>query len=628
MKEKLNPDIIKNILLTAIPFFLMDIIVRAIGKSIVIEVGNSVTNFYPIYSFAPNLFTIIWIFFFISIIINIGKKGGKTAYFIFFALSYIFFVTNIIYYKLTSFYFSFSLMKMASEGSSYILDVIISTPVYLYLIMLLVLIIGIFCGARFKGSEKTNIKKLVICLIVFLALHALAPLSLGKAYDHLKWKSFKNGRNVYNEFSDINKSMKVAGLYEFTVRNFYVSFLKPEEKMSEDDEKFLKEAYGDSKTAAQNDYTGIFKGKNVIFLQLEGLDNWLLTEETTPNLYKLQKESLNFTDHYSIYTGGGSTFNSEFAVNTGFTTPVSYEQNVYTLNKNDFPASMAKLFKNENYHVNAFHMNSGEFYNRSINYKNWGYDNYYSLIDSGEYKNQEYDLDRELILNKTFYEKLFKQEGSFLDYIITYTPHTPFTTSKGVGKMVGDLKYGEGNIPEDLSEEDIVRLEAGETDYMVGLLIQALKDNDLYDNTVIVAFADHYLYTINDKTVLDKYKTTSNNLINNTPFFIWSSGIESQNIDKTTMQMNILPTVLNLFGIEYSPSSYLCGDALAPDYKGLAFFADSSWYNGDTYVENAVITQGSELPKEEIESISDYVSELIRKNDLTLKYNYFKRQTK
>ena len=53
MKAKLNPDIIKNILLTAIPFFLMDIIVRAIGKSIVIEVGNSVTNFYPIYSFAP-----------------------------------------------------------------------------------------------------------------------------------------------------------------------------------------------------------------------------------------------------------------------------------------------------------------------------------------------------------------------------------------------------------------------------------------------------------------------------------------------------------------------------------------------------------------------------------------------
>ena len=82
------------------------------------------------------------------------------------------------------------------------------------------------------------------------------------------------------------------------------------------------------------------------------------------------------------------------------------------------------------------------------------------------------------------------------------------------------------------------------------MLIQALKDNNLYDNTVIVAYADHYLYTINDKSVLDKYKTTSNNLINNTPFFIWSSDIKPQNINKTTMQMNILPTVLNLFGID------------------------------------------------------------------------------
>ena len=62
----------------------------------------------------------------------------------------------------------------------------------------------------------------------------------------------------------------------------------------------------------------------------------------------------------------------------------------------------------------------------------------------------------------------------------------------------------------------------GETDYMVGLLMQALKDNNLYDNTVIVAYADHYLYTINDKSVLGKYKETDNNLINRTPFFIWT----------------------------------------------------------------------------------------------------------
>ena len=82
-----------------------------------------------------------------------------------------------------------------------------------------------------------------------------------------------------------------------------------------------------------------FKDKNVIFLQLEGTDNWLITKEDTPTLYNMMNNSINFTNHYSYYNGGGSTFNSEFAVNTGFITPLSYTQNAYTFNKNTFPYS-------------------------------------------------------------------------------------------------------------------------------------------------------------------------------------------------------------------------------------------------------------------------------------------------
>ena len=76
-----------------------------------------------------------------------------------------------------------------------------------------------------------------------------------------------------------------------------------------------------------------------------------------------------------------------------------------------------------------------------------------------------------------------------------------------------------------------------------------MEEKGVLDNTVIVAFTDHYLYTIEDQSVLDKYKNTSNNLINNTPFFIWSSDTKKTNIKKVTSQLNILPTVLNLFGI-------------------------------------------------------------------------------
>ena len=612
-----------QILSAALPFLAMDWIVRLSSKPIIIEVGNSSSVFSPVYSPAPNLFTLLWIAFFLGITFSARGNGRRILYGLFFGLSYIAFAANLIYYRLTGFYFSFSLLKMADEGSSYVMDVITGTPIYLYAIMAAVLIWGIavvvsmkteslslplLCSKCFLSSIFLSRGKWILSsFFLFLLLHTLIPFSLGKASDGLEWKSFKNGRNVYNSFNDVNKSMMVSGLYEFEIRNFYMTFLKPSEKMSEQEASFLEEAYADRTPAASNSHTGLFQGKNVIFLQMEGLDTWMLNETDTPNLWNLKEHSIDFTDHYSIYTGGGSTFNSEFAVNTGFTTPITYEQNVYMLNDNLFPHSLPKKFKEQGYAVNAFHMNSGEFYNRGINYRNWGYDNYFSLMDSGDYSDSSYDLDRELILNPTFYQEMFCRKEPFVHYLITYTPHTPFVTDKGVGKMLAEEKYGPDSIP-DLSEEEVARLEAGETDYMVGLLIQALKDNNLYDNTVIVAFTDHYLYTLNDKTVLDRYKNTDDNRINQTPFFIWSSDLTPEKITSTTMQMNILPTVLNLFGIPYTPSDYLMTDALAPDYTGLAFFADSSWYDGTNYVEN-------ELP--------ETIQKLIQKNDLTLKYNYF-----
>ena len=166
---------------------------------------------------------------------------------------------------------------------------------------------------------------------------------------------------------------------------------------------------------------------------------------------------------------------------------------------------------------------------------------------------------------------------------------------------------------------------ASETDNMVGLLIQALKDNGLYDNTVIVAYADHYLYTLDDKSILDKYKETSNNLINHTPFFIWSSDLgQLTSISKVNMQMDILPTVLNLFGIDYNSNNYIGHDILSNDFKGYAFFSDYSWYDGKVYVENQQITNGKKMSKNKLDSMNNLISDVIKKNDLTLKYDYFK----
>lgn len=559
-----------------------------------------------------------------GIITSLKGKGSKIAYWIFFIISFVLFLTNCIYYSMTSLVFGFNLLELRDEGSSYILDTILNTNPLIYVFAIALIVIGIITGKKLPVNDKYKPKRFLKVFVFFLVLHTLTPFLLGHANNNLKWNNFKNARNIYNNFSDCNKSLKISGLYEYSVRNFYFTFLKPEEEISDEDQKFLDSIYKADDTKEENAYTGKFKGKNLIFLQLEGMDTWMLTKKTTPNLYNLRKHSIDFSNHYSIYTGGGSTFNSEFAVNTGFTTPISYIENVYSFSKNTFPYTMARLFKEQNYSVNAFHMNKGEFYSRDINYKSWGYDNYYGLQDIQKYNDERYVLDRELILNKTFYNKIFKQQGNFVNYIITYSPHTPFTTEKEVGKILAEEKYGKGNIPK-LSEEDCAKMAASETDNMVGLLIQALKDNGLYDNTVIVAYADHYLYTLDDKSILDKYKETSNNLINHTPFFIWSSDLgQLTSISKVNMQMDILPTVLNLFGIDYNSNNYIGHDILSNDFKGYAFFSDYSWYDGKVYVENQQITNGKKMSKNKLDSMNNLISDVIKKNDLTLKYDYFK----
>ena len=652
----------KYIFYTSLPFITMDLITRIFGYNI---------DFYEINGISPNLFTLSWIILFIGISLSLKKKIGKKIYLFTNIFFLIIFLTNNIYYSMTSTFFDFNLLESASEGSPYILDTIKNANPLVYLSSIFIIYLIYLGYKKIPYKTKNNKLSLIIIILLFIIIHTYTPSTLGKANEKLTWSSWKNPRNIYNSFNDSNKSLKISGLYEYTFRNFYVTYLKTAEEENEEDELFLEQAfaeYGEYK----NKYTNLFKSKNLILVQLEGTDNWLINEKDTPTLYNMMKNSFNFTNHYSYYNGGGSTFNSEFAVNTGFITPLSYTQNAYTFNKNSFPYSLANLFKKDGYIVNAFHMNTGEYYSRTTNYINWGYNNYYGLIDIKDYKDESYTLDRELILNEEFNELMFPNDTNFVDYIITYSGHLPFSNTKGVCKylttedIIKDLglfeKYNQGliktsykkednplnsnltlilkesfidnteekihEIPiKDMTEEECVRRQAKETDYMMELLLQNLEEKNLIDNTVIVVFTDHYLYTLEDKTILSQYKETNNNLINKTPFFIWSKNLkEKKNIKEPTSQLNILPTVLNLFGINHNPNNYIGKDALNPSYDGIVFFSDYSWYDGNVYVENGEVTNNKNISYNKLEEKNYYINYITKKNDLALKFNYFKRK--
>ena len=628
--KKIYTDYIKKygyIFLIFLPFLLMDIIIRSFGNG---------TNLYKVWNIIPNLFTITWACLFIGISLSLKSKIGKWVYLGVNILFLIMFLTNGIYYSMTHNFFDFILLESTSEGAPYMMDCIKNCNVWIY-IWFVIIIFTIYIGfKKIPKKDNFNYKNVIIVVLVFLLIHLLLPNLYGSANSSLEWNTWQNPRNIYKNFNDANKSMSITGLYEYTIRNFYITFLQTEEEETSEDYEFLMEAFSVNNNEV-NKYTGIFKNKNLIFVQLEGIDDWLLTEKDMPTLYGMLNNSFVFQNHYSYYNGGGSTFNSEFAVNTGFITPLSYTQNAYSFNKNSFPYSMANMFKNQDYVVNAFHMNSGEYYSRQTNYTNWGYDKYYGLLDINDYKDKSYTLDRELINDITFQEKMFPKDSKFVDYLITYSNHLPFTNTKGVCKLLYDMEMDLNDTVDmgeessstfvQLTEEECIRKQAHETDYMMELLLKKLTELNLIDDTVIVVFTDHYLYTVEDKTILDKYKNTSNNLINKTPFFIWQNNMKRTNIKEVTSQLNILPTTLNLFGINYNPNYYIGSDALSSNYKGIVFFSDYSWYDGNIYVENGVIANNKSSSQEYLDEKNYYIHYLTKKNDLALKYNVFKKST-
>ena len=624
---KIKEFIIRNkeVIILSIPFILIDIITKILGYKI---------HFYGIIRFVPILFTLIWIFLILGISLNLKK--GKTIYIISFIITFSLFLVNNIYYSMMNNFFDFSLILIAGEGSSYILDALLNCNIWVYISSILIILSFIYAIKKYPSREKTNKKNIIKVFLIFILLHTITPFLYGKANNELTWSTWRNPRNIYLSFNDNNKSMMISGIYEYSFRNFYVTFIRAKKSTNEEDLSFLEEEYNKEEEEHNNNYTGKFKDKNLIIIQLEGTDSWLLNEENTPTMYNMMKNGINFEDHYSFYNGGGSTFNSEFAVNTGFVTPISYNQNAYTFNKNHFPYSLAHLFKNEGYTVNAFHMNTSEYYSRGTNYKNWGYDSYNGLKDLGTYKDDSYTLDRELILNEEFSDKMFS-EKKFVDYIIAYSNHLPFTTEKGVcKKLVTEdiLKEQElEELPKDyvlptLTEEECAKRQAKETDYMVELLLQKLEEKELLDNTIITIFTDHYLYTLSDQTIIQNYKKTTNNLINHTPFFIWNNNEDKKKVKDTTSQLNILPTLINLFGLEYHENYYIGKDALDPNYDGYVFFNDYSWYDGNVYVDGGLITNGKEMDEIALEDKNYFINYTIRKNDLTLKYDYLKKFVK
>ncbi len=386
----------------------------------------------------------------------------------------------------------------------------------------------------------------------------------------------------------------------------------------------------------KNEFTGIFKDYNVIFFTLEAFSGYAVDPELTPTLYKMINEGFVFNNFYSAlhYT---STSNGEC-------------QNLLGLYpKNGNPISMRRTgeLKTNTYfglarqlerlgYTNIGYHNNGNMYGRNLSHPNLGYD--WRYHDNGlEYETSSYGSgflwpQRDSFMIEASVDDYLYQDSPFNIYYLTITGHTPYSWNWAVKPYKDSLSH----LPYSEKTKSYVAT-VMEVDKMMATLIEKLEQAGKLENTLIVAAPDHIPYS--DVEVLeelcaktfgssDSFKAINESNIDfevyKNSLIIWSASMTQPiEINKVTCQVDILPTVSNLLGLEYDSRMLAGSDALS-EREGLVIFSSRCWktdrgfYN--RFNQTFSLTEGIEMTEAEIDEYVNYMKKAVTyKLDCTAK---------
>lgn len=609
------------IILISLSFGIIDLYLRYFGFSYI--------SYYKYTHLAPNLFTLSYILIIIGFVYLLPKKGSIIFLAICNILANVLFIAETLHMKILDRFFSFSDLLLGTEAESYLGYAIKKTDLKVIIFIIIsILLTVISClliskKQNLKRNKKYFIITLSTIIITVPLTRYLAINRLGNfAKDPLAWDAAFKPRNVYNDFNNQTKSLELSGMYELLFRSMYLYYKDLYVNNNKEDVKNINEYIKENqKETLTNDYTAIFKDKNLILVLLESVDSWILSEETTPTLLKLQREGLNFTNRYAPAFGSGQTINSEFAVNTGLYS-VGNTKAIYNFDRNDYRYSLPNLFKNEGYTVNSIHANSGNFYNRSNLHIALGYEKHHALKDD---KNKPLDSsiyfnDTTLVKDDYSYNLIVPDSDKFMSFVITYTPHVPYdNTNSSCKDNPYNLKV-KGN-----QELSCYRNLIKENDEFLKILLERLEVDKKLDDTVLVLFTDHYSYGYEDQAYVKEQKQTKDtNLLQNVPFIIWSKDIESEEIDTIMDTADILPTIANLFGLDFDLNNYMGDDVFSENHEKFVYFPDGSWYDGTIYSND--IDKINVNEDKFIAETSKKVNTKIKINEEIILSDYFKNR--
>ena len=457
------------------------------------------------------------------------------------------------------------------------------------------------------------------------------------------------------------------GFYTYQANDVFVSLKTQISPLFGYDEaaKNFREFYDEKKqneSIPENKYTNILKGRNVITIHAESIQNFVLNtqfngQDVAPNLKRLANEGLYFSNYYAQESVGTSS-DSEFTFLTSLmpassgTVAISYWDREYN--------TSLKELKKMGYYTFSMHANNGTFWNRHLIHPKYGYDNFY-------YYTKDYEIDEVLgmgLSDKSFFrqsvpkiKEVSENNQNFYGTLIMLTNHTPFDAASQVDFDV-DYKYEKKN--ETTGEMETVSAPFLEdttlgnymktvhyADEAIGEFINELDEAGLLENTVIVIYGDHdakikkseYLYYYNydpyTDSVLDEddpnYKDIDSfdyELNRKVPFIIWTKDKAVQGEINEVMGMyDAAPTLGNMLGFY---NEYALGHDIFSVDNNIVIFPDASWVTNTMYYssskgEGKLLNPDATISTDYIENNNKYAEKLISISNDIIVYDLIKR---
>lgn len=591
----------------------------------------NIFNISMIYILIFNLFITIF-FNFIGKLFN--KNVNKILFLIMLFLVGFLYSVQLCVFKMFGFYFDWTLIGASGQIASFAgdgVDLVIQNmfgvilffmPFILYLVYNRAIVIE-------KDNWKNNLIKIGLCILTGLSFLGVINIDKNKVNSPYKLYfnvnnidlnvrtfgvlnaflidsyrniiGFQEVLNIFDKPKDDKNDNDKDNIKEYKYNNLDIDF---DNLINNENNKAIKamhEYFKNEEGTKQNEYTDYFKGKNLILFMAESFNEIAVRKDLTPTLYKLVNSGFVFNNFYTPTIS--STIGGEFQELTGLVAASGF-LGPWKSGNNYFPFGIGKVFKDMDYNTFAYHDHSVYFQNRYIYLKSLGFDNFKGCFNGLEKSiNCKIWPESDVEMIDATIDDYINSDKPFFTYYVTVSGHGGYTFSSSAmaKKHMNEVK--DLNV----SEKPKAYLAAQiELDRALEDLIKKLDEAGKLDDTVIALVGDHYPYylSLDEVNEIADYEKDGIIEINRSNFILWNNKMDTITVDKVGSEIDVLPTLYNLFGVKYDSRLIIGKDILSTE-PGLAIFGNRSWVSD----KGSYFSQKNKfVPKDNVSVDDDYIS--------------------